>query len=150
MGHVHFFRDLFSLGAPGRFGRARALGPGPAWPEAMPWAWAWAWPIATPWAWLWAWAWPWAQHGRRPCHTHGPHVRRPFSGPGERSPRIETGNLHEIAVRTWWDHSQGHGCGHGHDFLDFCLDISLIDDLPPCDVMLILMLVRDVVWRDVR
>ena len=31
----------------------------------------------------------------------------PFSGPGERSRGIETGNLQEIAVRTWWDHSRG-------------------------------------------
>ena len=31
----------------------------------------------------------------------------PFWGPGERSGRIETGNLQEIAVRTLWDYSQG-------------------------------------------
>ena len=32
---------------------------------------------------------------------------RPFSGPGERSGGIETGNLQEIPVRTLWDHSRG-------------------------------------------
>ncbi len=31
----------------------------------------------------------------------------PFWGPGERSGRIETGNLQEIAVRTLWDYSRG-------------------------------------------
>ena len=31
----------------------------------------------------------------------------PFSGPGERSRGIETRDLHETAVRTWWDHSRG-------------------------------------------
>jgi len=41
----------------------------------------------------------------------------PFSGPGERSRGIETGNLQEIAVRTWWDHSRGIKLANlGHDF----------------------------------
>ena len=31
----------------------------------------------------------------------------PFSGPGERSRRTETGNLQEIAVRIWWEPSRG-------------------------------------------
>ena len=30
-----------------------------------------------------------------------------FWGPGERSGRIQTGNLQEIPVRTLWDYSQG-------------------------------------------
>ena len=30
-----------------------------------------------------------------------------FSGPGGISRGIDTGNLHEIAVRTLWDHSRG-------------------------------------------
>ena len=29
------------------------------------------------------------------------------SGPGERSGRIDTGNLQEIAARTLWDYSRG-------------------------------------------
>ena len=31
----------------------------------------------------------------------------PFSGPGERSQGIKTGDLQEMPVRTWWDPSRG-------------------------------------------
>ena len=32
---------------------------------------------------------------------------RPFSGPGGSSRDFETGDMQEIAVRTWWDRSRG-------------------------------------------